>query len=101
MDDKKREDYAVKMPDVEMRNFKDNPESDPFLGARPARSVNSRRGLSSLNITNSPALSVLAYCLASISMTVVNKYCVSGTFWNLSFFLLLVQVSSTWASFMK
>lgn len=88
MDDKKRDDYDDN--DLEMRNFDASPENEPFLGARPAKSFH-KRGLSSLNITNSPAISVLAYCLSSISMTVVNKYCVSGRFWNLSFFLLLVQ----------
>jgi GDP-mannose transporter len=34
----------------------------------------------------------LAYCLASISMTVTNKYCVSGANWNLNFFYLAIQV---------
>ncbi|KAH8653651.1 GDP-mannose transporter [Xylariales sp. PMI_506] len=40
---------------------------------------------------NSPGLSILAYCFASISMTVVNKYVVSGTSWNLNLFYLAVQ----------
>jgi len=35
----------------------------------------------------------MAYCLASISMTVTNKYCVSGPEWNMNFFLLAFQVS--------
>lgn len=92
MDDKKREDYTVKMPDVEMDDFDGSSQKDPFLGPRPAPApARSRKSVSTMNIANNPALSVLAYCLASISMTVVNKYCVSGTFWNLSFFLLLVQ----------
>lgn len=42
-------------------------------------------------ITNSPALSIIAYCLSSISMTVVNKYVVSGSFWNLNFLYLAIQ----------
>jgi GDP-mannose transporter len=41
---------------------------------------------------NSPPLSIMAYCGSSILMTVSNKYCVNGTGWNLSFFLLAVQV---------
>lgn len=41
---------------------------------------------------NNPVLSIFAYCGSSILMTVANKYCVSGTGWNLSFFLLAVQV---------
>jgi len=40
---------------------------------------------------NSPVLSIFAYCGSSILMTVANKYCVSGTGWNLSFFLLAIQ----------
>lgn len=44
-------------------------------------------------ISNSPGISVLAYCLSSISMTVVNKYVVSGSQWNLMFLYLAIQVS--------
>lgn len=43
-------------------------------------------------IDHSPGASIMAYCLSSISMTVVNKYVVSGTYWNLNFFYLAVQV---------
>ena len=43
-------------------------------------------------ITNNPAISIAAYCLASISMTVINKYCVSGAKWNMNFFFLAFQV---------
>lgn len=45
-------------------------------------------------ISNSPGASILAYCLASISMTVVNKYVVSGTSWNMNFLYLAIQVSN-------
>jgi hypothetical protein len=45
-------------------------------------------------LDNSPIISVLAYCLSSISMTIVNKYVVSGKGWNLSFFYLFIQVRS-------
>lgn len=45
-------------------------------------------------IDNSPGASILAYCFSSISMTVVNKFVVSGQFWNLNFFYLAVQVRS-------
>jgi GDP-mannose transporter len=92
MDDKKNEDYAIKMPDVEMRNFngRSSPSSrDPFLSKPPGRSGGAAP-LSS--VTNSPPISILAYCLASISMTVTNKYCVSGANWNLNFFYLAIQV---------
>lgn len=40
---------------------------------------------------NSPPVSIVAYCLASISMTVVNKYVVSGDAWNLHFLYLAIQ----------
>ncbi|KAG4034217.1 hypothetical protein MFRU_003g01900 [Monilinia fructicola] len=87
MDDKKNED-------VEMRNFsgRSSPsQRDPFL-SKPGAAA--KRGGSSFdlsNVTNSPGISILAYCLASISMTVTNKYCVSGSNWNLNFFYLAIQ----------
>ncbi|KAL4772326.1 GDP-mannose transporter 2 [Aspergillus nidulans var. acristatus] len=42
-------------------------------------------------IGNNAAAAVLAYCLSSISMTLVNKYVVSGASWNLSFLYLAIQ----------
>ena len=44
------------------------------------------------SLDNSASLSILAYCFSSISMTVVNKYVVSGSGWNLFFFYLAIQV---------
>lgn len=41
----------------------------------------------------SPGASILAYCISSISMTLVNKYVVSGQSWNLNFLYLAIQVS--------
>lgn len=85
MDDKKRDDY-----ETELRNLNRSPsQKEPFLSPRPPVT---KAPSSMADITNNPALAILAYCLASISMTVVNKYCVSGPSWNLSFFLLCVQV---------
>ncbi|KAM3514707.1 hypothetical protein MY11210_001678 [Beauveria gryllotalpidicola] len=49
-----------------------------------------RRFASASLISNSNA-SILAYCVASISMTAVNKYIFSGGSWNLTFFCLTVQ----------
>ncbi|KAG5359813.1 GDP-mannose transporter [Yarrowia sp. C11] len=43
------------------------------------------------SITNSPVLSILSYCAASILMTVTNKYVLSGTSFNLNLALLAVQ----------
>ncbi|KAK9473155.1 uncharacterized protein V1510DRAFT_402535 [Dipodascopsis tothii] len=42
-------------------------------------------------IANSPLVSILSYCGASILMTVTNKYVLSGYSFNLNFFLLMVQ----------
>ncbi|BFZ57158.1 GDP-mannose transporter into the lumen of the Golgi [Savitreella phatthalungensis] len=42
-------------------------------------------------IINHPLLPVLSYCSASILMTATNKYVLSGHFFNLNFFLLIVQ----------
>ncbi|KAI9049323.1 hypothetical protein LZ554_007167 [Drepanopeziza brunnea f. sp. 'monogermtubi'] len=83
MDDKKNEDF-------EMRNISgaSSPTNRPFI---PQRSPRNPPPAPLSNITNSPPLSILAYCLASISMTVTNKYCVSGANWNLNFFYLAIQ----------
>lgn len=43
-------------------------------------------------IESNPGASILAYCFSSISMTVVNKYVVSGSSWNLNFLYLAIQV---------
>ncbi|KAK9386893.1 hypothetical protein V1515DRAFT_603311 [Lipomyces mesembrius] len=43
------------------------------------------------NLSNSPVLSIFSYCGASILMTVTNKYVLSGYYFNLNFFLLMVQ----------
>lgn len=86
-----------KNEDIEMGGGGDEfgGEKDPFLGrnspvARHARQEPAAAYFSKLD--SSPQASILAYCLASISMTVVNKYVVSGTEWNLNFFYLAVQV---------
>jgi GDP-mannose transporter len=97
MDDKKNEDYAIKMPEQhEMRNFsgRSSPSSgrEPFLSSQSGSGKAGGLHLPVSNITNSPPISILAYCLASISMTVTNKYCVSGANWNLNFFYLAIQV---------
>ncbi|OBT87258.1 hypothetical protein VE02_02945 [Pseudogymnoascus sp. 03VT05] len=68
MDDKKKREYS--------------PNMHPG-GARNLHSPSS--------ITSSPIISILAYCAASISMTIINKFCVSGKDFNLNFFFLAVQ----------
>ncbi|KAI8635023.1 hypothetical protein F5Y19DRAFT_461483 [Xylariaceae sp. FL1651] len=91
MSDKKNEDYTIRMPDSSSRS--PFGEKEPFIiPTRPPR-VASQKPLSSQfsQIENSPIASILAYCFASISMTVVNKYVVSGSDWNLNFFYLAIQ----------
>lgn len=92
MSDKKNEDYVVRMPESGLRSPYGG-EKDPFIPPRPSRAASHHNMSSSVaKIENSPAISILAYCLSSISMTVVNKYVVSGSEWNLNFFYLAVQV---------
>ncbi|KAK4199048.1 putative GDP-mannose transporter [Triangularia verruculosa] len=82
-----------KNEDIEMRGGDDfGGEKDPFLGrASPsAHRVRQEPGVLD-KLDHSPGASILAYCLASISMTVVNKYVVSGSEWNLNFFYLAIQ----------
>jgi len=85
--------------DIEMRavdggdDFAD--QKDPFLGRNSPVSRPRGRdpGPSAYfeKLAHSPGASILAYCLSSISMTVVNKYVVSGSEWNLNFFYLAIQ----------
>lgn len=93
MSDKKNEDFVVRMPES------NNGEKDPFLRKNsPQRAMSRRESLVQQfygKIDNSPPASILCYCLSSISMTVVNKYVVSGSSWNLNFFYLAVQVRLT------
>ncbi|KAI9897442.1 hypothetical protein N3K66_007298 [Trichothecium roseum] len=89
MSDKKNEDFVVRMPDSGF----DAREKDGFMSRSPVGRRGPPSGLSQSisRLDNSPPISILAYCLSSISMTVVNKYVVSGQGWNLNFFYLFVQ----------
>jgi GDP-mannose transporter len=91
MDTKKNDDHVIRMPESGF----DGGEKDGFI-AKPSQRRSYTHGANGLaqsvsKLDNNPSLSVLAYCLSSISMTVVNKYVVSGTFWNLNFFYLGIQ----------
>ena len=91
MSDKRNDDFAVRMPEGSF----DKAEKDPFLArSNSHKHVHAPAALkdSFSRIENSPGISILAYCMASISMTVVNKYCVSGPDWNLNLFYLAIQV---------
>ena len=81
--------------DVEMRVLDDREqEREAFLGKSSHRRTPSSAGVGSAlsKIDNSPGVSIVAYCMASISMTVVNKWVVSGSAWNLHFLYLAIQV---------
>lgn len=97
MSDKKNEDYVVNMDSARSPRSPFGSEKEPFMvPTRPARAGAPPKALIQTigRFENSPPVSVLAYCLSSISMTVVNKYVVSGTEWNMNFFYLAVQVST-------
>ena len=98
MDDKKNEDYAIRMPEFEMKDLsrRASPSSsrDSFLSQKSSNNGKTASILPA-NITNNGPISILAYCIGSISMTVTNKYVVSGTNWNLNFFYLAIQVCCT------
>ena len=87
MDESKSQDFVVRMPESKSRGRPTEPRS-----RRISISVN-KVAIPVSQITHNPAVSIMAYCLASISMTVTNKYCVSGPEWNMNFFLLAFQVS--------
>ena len=94
--DKKNEDFAIRMPESGSRSPYGG-EKDPFLAARSRQASTHHIPVPAAigKVDNSPAASILAYCLSSISMTVVNKYVVSGSEWNMNFFYLAVQASPT------
>lgn len=80
--------------DLEPKGADKFQEKEPFLANsfRPRQDLGTARYLS--KIDNSRGASIAAYCLSSISMTVVNKFVVSGPSWNLNFFYLCIQVCS-------
>lgn len=90
--DKKSDDFVLRMPE---RGDSFREEKDPFLERRASHKIGAVGVPDSVaKIQNNPPVSILAYCLSSISMTVVNKYCVSGKNWNLNLFYLAVQVGT-------
>ena len=85
VDEKKTDDYTIEMDKMEQNK-----------SFEPVASPPQPRGTSTLANNNSPILPVLAYCGSSILMTVMNKYVLSGTDFNLNFFLLCIQVCWGW-----
>ena len=89
MADKKNDDYVVPMPgqSYELRRAPSEASSQ-----RPTSQHSDKPAPPGPSLSNSPSASILGYCMASISMTVVNKYIVSGSDWNLMFLYLAIQV---------
>ena len=92
MSNKKHED--LEMSEMDEKDFD---ERDSFL-LKPApyhrTPVGNGVGSILFKLESNVGAAVLAYCLSSISMTVVNKYVVSGSSWNLNFLYLAIQVCS-------
>ena len=81
-DEKKRDDDLV----IDMGDRKgrfDSPSRTP-QSSPPAPPIAA--------VANNPIFPVISYCASSILMTVTNKFVLSGTGFNLNFFLLAVQV---------
>ncbi|KAK9772635.1 putative GDP-mannose transporter [Seiridium cardinale] len=97
MSDKKSQDLSIRLPEKDLERRRspqspdDNDEQEPFVAPRPSKTPSQHNMAPLQKVENSPPLSILAYCLSSISMTVVNKYVVSGSSWNLNLFYLAVQ----------
>ncbi|EGG09116.1 uncharacterized protein MELLADRAFT_115827 [Melampsora larici-populina 98AG31] len=83
-------------------NISDSPEHKRNQSSRSAQITNPSTTLPSYTthhstpssvdpILNHPALPVLSYCAASILMTVVNKFVVSGHHFTMNFLLLTIQ----------
>lgn len=95
MSNTEKGDHVISIPD----DAYDGRDAKPSGKAASGLLASDYNGASTTTrqIENSTTLSIVAYCLSSISMTVVNKYVVSGSSWNLTFFYLAVQaiVSTT------
>jgi GDP-mannose transporter len=93
MADKKNEDFVPEGSafDAEKQSFLGREPSSAALHRR-ASQQNASLAETWSKVEGSPGASILAYCISSISMTVVNKYVVSGEDWNLNFFYLAIQV---------
>lgn len=94
------DDFSVAIPEGthELERLNGEPGLDrsfsPSLNRQVSHQVEPAGAAPLAQLANNPAASILGYCLASISMTVVNKYVVSGSDWNLMFLYLAIQVSA-------
>ena len=87
---KKRDDLGIELN--EMRDY-ESPPASPMSSRTPMMPAPSGPAMPSGTIASNPIIPVLSYCVSSIAMTVTNKFVLSGTGFNLNFFLLCVQVS--------
>lgn len=85
MSDDKKRDYAIELGDKA-------PNGTFQAESRPPPSTMHQQSATMKSVVDNPLISILTYCGSSILMTVANKYVVSGTNFNLNFFLLFVQV---------
>ncbi|GJN70119.1 GDP-mannose transporter into the lumen of the Golgi [Purpureocillium lilacinum] len=87
MADKKTDDFVVRVPDAAagLNGAADKGRFSPPRRSSPAAPSWLK------SVESSGGVSVIAYCLSSISMTLVNKYVVSGNSWNLHLLYLAIQ----------
>ena len=85
MSDDKKRDFAIELGDKQPNGHYDH-------RSRPRTPAMQQQSASVRTVVDNPLISILTYCGSSILMTVANKYVVSGTNFNLNFFLLAVQV---------
>lgn len=90
MADKRSDDFVVRLPDMGLGG--DKGRFVPRSASRRATAVPETVASFLGSIEHSGGASVVAYCLSSISMTLVNKYVVSGNSWNLHLLYLAIQV---------
>ena len=83
-DDKKR-DYTIELGDR---------QPNAHFEAAPKPAPPTMHAASIHSIANNPTASIISYCGSSILMTVANKYLMNSHNFNLTFFLLAVQVSA-------
>lgn len=87
-DNKKRDDLVIDLG--EKRGY-DSPLRSPMIDHPRTPGIAPPQMPAA--VSNNPIFPVLSYCASSIMMTVTNKFVLSGTGFNLNFFLLGVQVS--------
>lgn len=80
------------MSDEKKRNLDTEEKIDPGRFSPIPKPKMPAATPSAAQVANSGIWPILSYCGSSILMTVTNKYVLSGTGFNLNFFLLAIQV---------